>query len=834
MRRETEMLFPSASVHCQITRNRGVRKMKKLKNEAARINHGSRKAVLTGWSRNTRLFFSLFIVHCSLFIVLVSCEQPNNPKDNPGGPQQATFSLSLAHDKGTSLEYVFPPRYPGYAEAGELELSVSNAGPGTARDIALSLSGEGAASFSLSRETIALIEPGAAASFTVKPKTGLGGGEYRASVTVKGPSGAAQSLGISFTVSVTPLYGVNLDVEGYSFPPKGVDYSAAPEPLTVTITNIGNEATGALSVALGGEHAAGFQASPASIGDLAPGATGAFTVQPLGGLGEGAYTATVTVRGGHDGLAADFPVEFRVFASLIEIYTAEELAAIADSPLDGVYRLMADLDLSEWTPLGDAENPFSGEFWGNNKAITIHSFKQEYIYGEYGKKYIGIFGYMAGAKAKDLRATLAMPHEQEMKAIYSSADWNGGGSDQYIGAIAGYAKNTELSGVTLSGTLKLKKTDRANLYLGGVVGEADTCLIENVVSDFELAGQMTHLNGRPYVGGLAGAANGTTIRDCRIAGKISGYADAGRPAVGGAVGDLSSWPSALVRVGVSATVEAFICRENNTGYASYTNSVYAGGLAGLAYRGSITECFSTGAVTSVSYATGGINGVYAGGIAGKISTNQEIKDCDSLGDITATGNLGSPISPGGIVGEMVNSTIERSYSAGAITAEARGVAGYGGVQSRLHAGGIAGVIDGMPLDTQYWGTGPNKIEGCAALNSEISWKGFTVDNVIVRRIANFSKNASGPAGNREYIEERYPENNHLTNNIGYADMVIDYQPNAAQLAKTPEITLIKGPNEKDGEDCDAKPAQSVYAALGWNFGAVWKMGGNGYPELNWQ
>jgi hypothetical protein len=140
----------------------------------------------------------------------------------------------------------------------------------------------------------------------------------------------------------------------------------------------------------------------------------------------------------------------------------------------------------------------------------------------------------------------------------------------------------------------------------------------------------------------------------------------------------------------------------------------------------------------------------------------------------------------------------------------------------------------MPLDTQSWGTGPNKIEGCAALNPGISWKGVTADDVIVRRIANFSKNASGPAGNKEYLEERYPENNHLINNIGYANMTIDYQPNAAQLAKTPEITLIKGPNEKDGADCEDKPAQSVYAALGWNFGTVWKMGGNGYPALQWQ
>jgi hypothetical protein len=38
----------------------------------------------------------------------------------------------------------------------------------------------------------------------------------------------------------------------------------------------------------------------------------------------------------------------------------------------------------------------------------------------------------------------------------------------------------------------------------------------------------------------------------------------------------------------------------------------------------------------------------------------------------------------------------------------------------------------------------------------------------------------------------------------------------------------------DGADCTAQPDQSVYTGLGWDFSTVWKMGGEGYPVLQWQ
>jgi hypothetical protein len=41
-------------------------------------------------------------------------------------------------------------------------------------------------------------------------------------------------------------------------------------------------------------------------------------------------------------------------------------------------------------------------------------------------------------------------------------------------------------------------------------------------------------------------------------------------------------------------------------------------------------------------------------------------------------------------------------------------------------------------------------------------------------------------------------------------------------------------NRVDGADCAEKPEQSFYQSIGWDFDTIWKMGGDGYPALQWQ
>jgi hypothetical protein len=54
------------------------------------------------------------------------------------------------------------------------------------------------------------------------------------------------------------------------------------------------------------------------------------------------------------------------------------------------------------------------------------------------------------------------------------------------------------------------------------------------------------------------------------------------------------------------------------------------------------------------------------------------------------------------------------------------------------------------------------------------------------------------------------------------------------ISGSPSVDNDVGPNAKGGKNCDAKPSQSVYEGVGWDFVDVWKMGTDGYPVLQWQ
>jgi formylglycine-generating enzyme required for sulfatase activity len=110
-------------------------------------------------------------------------------------------------------------------------------------------------------------------------------------------------------------YSITLDVSGnYIFPSATVGYATAPAAQTVTVTNTGNQATGALTVALGGASPSSFILNASSISSIAVSGTAAFTVVPNTDLAVGTYTATVTVSGDH-GITASFTVSFTVSAA---------------------------------------------------------------------------------------------------------------------------------------------------------------------------------------------------------------------------------------------------------------------------------------------------------------------------------------------------------------------------------------------------------------------------------------------------------------------------------------------------------------------------------------
>jgi len=131
---------------------------------------------------------------------------------------------------------------------------------------------------------------------------------------------ADQSGSISATtaqlVAPVPNYGISLSETGSYIFPDAVQGYKAQMPLSVTITNTGNQATVSLTVALLGEDENAFTLSTESLNNINPGSSvpNAFTVIPNNDLDAGTYTATVTVSGGNN-ISEQFNISFSVTAT---------------------------------------------------------------------------------------------------------------------------------------------------------------------------------------------------------------------------------------------------------------------------------------------------------------------------------------------------------------------------------------------------------------------------------------------------------------------------------------------------------------------------------------
>jgi hypothetical protein len=207
----------------------------------------------------------------------------------PAAGVTPTYGISLS----VSGTHTFAATTEGYTAQTPLTVTVTNTLNTATGGLSVALSGADSGSFTLSGTSISSIATGGTGTFTVVPKTGLAVKTYSATVTVSGSNGITAGFNVSFTVDAS----ISLSVSGtHTFAPATVGY-AAQTPLTVTVTNTGNTATGGLSVALSGTDSGSFTLSGTSINSIASGGTGTFTVVPKTGLAIKTYAATVTVSG---------------------------------------------------------------------------------------------------------------------------------------------------------------------------------------------------------------------------------------------------------------------------------------------------------------------------------------------------------------------------------------------------------------------------------------------------------------------------------------------------------------------------------------------------------
>ena len=217
------------------------------------------------------------------------------------------------------------------------------------------------------------------------------------------------------------------------------------------------------------------------------------------------------------------------------IKTAQELAAIANN-LSGKYILMADIDLAEtnWTPIGNNENPFEGVLNGNGYSIKNLNINVT----DDDAQNIGFFGVTQNATITNI--------DFEDAKVTTPTDFVGGASS--VGIVAGLARGTtfdninitgEVSGYESTGGLVGTLNDNSYYKHDGdelILVEVGNSSISNVATD-------VNANGKYYVGGLIGSiidtstAEGVATRDLKISNcNTSGNIVFDEEAAGGLIG----------------------------------------------------------------------------------------------------------------------------------------------------------------------------------------------------------------------------------------------------------------------------------------------------------
>ena len=289
----------------------------------------------------------------------------------------------------------------------------------------------------------------------------------------------------------------------------------------------------------------------------------------------------------------------------IPINNEDDLILLADlvndkanpNSFEGKYfRLSTDLELNDWSPIGQGlrsssvitGSPFSGVFDGGGHTITVNSFAVlETADNDDKTPGVGIFGFLSGENA-EIR-NLRVSGNVDFKGTAAQAD--------NLGMIVGLLNG----GATIDRCVIAEGSSiKAEGLAGGIVGR------------IILAGTITNCENN---------ANVTTVSD-KAAGIVA---------------------SAYYNQDPSLPVSIFL--EHNTNNGNITGPYYTGGIAGLVQGARINDCHNTGTISAYRV---------VGGIAGSAEFRNEMADCSNSGSIVIRQGEGqSPNSAGGIAGQIV-------------------------------------------------------------------------------------------------------------------------------------------------------------------------------------
>jgi len=348
-----------------------------------------------------------------------------------------------------------------------------------------------------------------------------------------------------------------------------------------------------------------------------------------------------------------------------QIATANDLLALAANAndYDANFVLTADIDLNSSgtfitaviAPDTDNSNytfegtPFTGVFNGAGHKILRLSIET----GGAENDYLGLFGYVKTGKIENLRlenvriisgnesyrlgGLVGFNDDGNIINCSSAGDVNGGNNSQFIGGLVGYNYGS-IHNCYSTGTVA------GYSYLGGLIGEnwkgdISNCYSEGAVSSGVNSGILGGLVGENWIGDISNCYSAAAVSggdNSEIIGGLVGYNNGSISACysTGAVAGLS-YLGGLVGYNDYSISDCYSTGAVNSG----AGSEKLGGLAGKNY-GTISNCYSKGAVTGDVNDIGGLIGSNAGSILACFWDNQTSKQSYGIGDGSSAGVMG--------------------------------------------------------------------------------------------------------------------------------------------------------------------------------------------------
>lgn len=397
-----------------------------------------------------------------------------------------------------------------------------------------------------------------------------------------------------------------------------------------------------------------------------------FTASAAGGnYGGGNGTA-------NDPYIIDDVTDLNTFASLVNSGTTNACAKLSDSFNVGA--------ISDWTPIGNAENKFSGVFDGNGKTITFSTVTDGDYVGLFGVnegtiKNVTVAGNISSSTTKAFVGGVAGLNRGTITNCTNSAEISATGANSYAGGIAGVMQYGTIETCTNSGNVSVRVSDTATGDITNHEASAGGIVAFNyngTVKKSTNTGNIENNDSHGYTGGIVGNNDGV-IDNCLNKGAVSNEAAAGY--VGGIAGNLFTNNA----TGSTATISNCL-NTNDSGKVVGTNGAEPnnGAVTNSYYKATNDDdnIDGTAAVTAEELKSGKVTYLLNGSTAANPVWGQTI-DENSLPMIGATeGSTVYPTTDGGYTNDKITCD-DHNYSNGACTVCGDVVAKFSGTSVTL-------------------------------------------------------------------------------------------------------------------------------------------------------